>query len=1625
LLSAVDITERKKAENELKIKDNAIASSNTAIAIGEFGGNLTYANPMFLKMWGYDDVKEVLGKPAVNFWLTKEKAQDIIEALLKGEPVAGELKAKRKDGSLFDVQLSASLVTDDTGKPISMMASFVDITEQKQAEEKLRASEERFRTICETAQDFIALKDSDCKFTYVNSAMERIFGIPASKLIGKTSEAIFGKERSARIIEEDLRVLRGEIVDQEHPSPIKGGSTIHHIIKVPIRNSDGEIIGLCNIGRDITERKQIEEALRESEERFRTIVEQAAEAIIAHDLDGRVLLANSLACEYSGYSQEELLSMNVLVLDNKILEKDYKRKYWEKLQIGKYVKVESTHIRKDGSSYPAEVYLVKIMFKNQPIILCLARDITERKKAEEALQQSEERFRRVVETMEVGLGAIDQNGVFTYVNEYFSKMLGYSIDEMIGRSTFDFFYDEKQRQTQQEMLAKRRAGMRDPTPYEVAWENKDERIVYSILSPTPIFDADGRYTGSFAIHTDITERKQMEEALRESEERFRAIFEGAPDAIFLADPESGRILDANPAASDLLLRPHEEVIGLHQSQLHPSRLEEQIKEVFVEDIQQFKRGKGLRPIESAVMRSDGSEVPVEILGHMVFIHGRPVLQGTFRDITERKQADEALKKSEEKYRLLSENIPVAVYSALPDEHSTNLFLSGQFLELTGYPIEQFFKDPELWSSVLHPEDRDYVWEKVREHRRIKDLLEVEYRIITKDKKVKWIRDRAKPVLDEHGEIMRIDGFMEDVSERKQTEQALRGSEEKYRSLVESSEDSIYLVDRNCNYIFLNNRHLARLGVQSNEIIGKGYSEFHNPEESKDFAKRIKTVLKTGKPQSYEYQSQRDNRYFIRTLSPVTSLDREINAITVISKDITERKLAEEALREREAFNYALFHYNPVETIVVDREGRVTGFNLAKEKSGDRLPAIGDRMYQDYACRHEMDMRAELMNCIRSGKSTEFPERKYGDKYLNITVSPFAEGAIIISEDITERKRAEEALRESEQFSSSLLNDSPNPIIVINPDTSIRYVNPALEKLTGFSAAELLGRKAPYPWWGDEIISETTTGLKRALQQGSQRLEKYFQTKSGDQFWVEITSEPVMHDEKVQYLITSWIDITERKRAEKLLQRERDTFYSILERAPYGVMVLDTAGNHSFVNPEFTNITGYTLEDIPTTQEWLHRAYPDQHYRNMVMEMWESDCAQSKDEETFRKRFGRTFARTFNVMSKNGVTKDIEFRTTVIGAELTIVMLSDITDRKRMNDLLESAAAEWRTTFDAISDAVCLLDSHGKIIRCNNAMLKLLGKPFSQVTNHHCWEVMHGVSEAPHSCPIALAGKTNHRESEVMFKDSCWFNISVDPLFDEDGHFLGGVHIMSDITDRMHIQNELQDSREQLRNLTAYLESVREQERTNIAREIHDELAQALTALKMDLSWLNHKLPGEEGSLIEKTKSMNSLIDSTIHTVKRISAELRPGILDDLGLVAAIEWQTEEFQNRTGISCHVIVDPDDIAVDQDLATAIFRIFQETLTNVARHARATRVTVNLKKRAGKLTLRVKDNGIGITEEQISDSRSFGLIGMHERVIPWDGKISLKGIPDKGTTVIVSVGLDHAKKNIDKNSREGSPA
>jgi signal transduction histidine kinase len=222
------------------------------------------------------------------------------------------------------------------------------------------------------------------------------------------------------------------------------------------------------------------------------------------------------------------------------------------------------------------------------------------------------------------------------------------------------------------------------------------------------------------------------------------------------------------------------------------------------------------------------------------------------------------------------------------------------------------------------------------------------------------------------------------------------------------------------------------------------------------------------------------------------------------------------------------------------------------------------------------------------------------------------------------------------------------------------------------------------------------------------------------------------------------------------------------------------------------------------------------------------------------------------------------------------------------------------------------------------------------------------------------------------------------------------------------QRRLSRSREQLRSLAARLESIREEERSRIAREVHDVLGQSLTGIKMDAAWILSRLPDTQSKLAERAKSMSALIDSTIQTVRRIAADLRPGILDNLGLVAAVEWQASEFQTRTGIHCRVSSNLRDASLASESATAVFRIFQETLTNVARHAQATIVSVDLGEEKGCIVLQVVDNGRGIDLAELTQSKSVGLLGMRERAAILGGDLVISGAPGQGTTVILSVPL-----------------
>jgi signal transduction histidine kinase len=292
----------------------------------------------------------------------------------------------------------------------------------------------------------------------------------------------------------------------------------------------------------------------------------------------------------------------------------------------------------------------------------------------------------------------------------------------------------------------------------------------------------------------------------------------------------------------------------------------------------------------------------------------------------------------------------------------------------------------------------------------------------------------------------------------------------------------------------------------------------------------------------------------------------------------------------------------------------------------------------------------------------------------------------------------------------------------------------------------------------------------------------------------------------------------------------------------------------------------------------------------------------------------------------------------------------------------------------------------------------------------CYNYYHGKNRPPEGCPVRTCLKTGKVETFELFESHLgkYIEIRALPRFDNKKQITGFVHIVRDIGRLKKGEEQLESSRRDSRNLAEHLLDVREEERINIAREIHDELAQILTTLNMDLLSLDKKLRRNQKSLSNEIKSMSKLSRTAIHTVQRVSSDLRPGLLYDLGLQAAIKCYSRNLGKKSGISFALDLDSKESKLDQKLAITVFRIFQEALTNVVRHSNATWVKVRLKQSAGNQVMEVRDNGTGITRQQISDPQSLGIAGMQERVNILGGKIKISGTRNRGTTVSAIIPL-----------------
>ena len=342
------------------------------------------------------------------------------------------------------------------------------------------------------------------------------------------------------------------------------------------------------------------------------------------------------------------------------------------------------------------------------------------------------------------------------------------------------------------------------------------------------------------------------------------------------------------------------------------------------------------------------------------------------------------------------------------------------------------------------------------------------------------------------------------------------------------------------------------------------------------------------------------------------------------------------------------------------------------------------------------------------------------------------------------------------------------------------------------------------------------------------------------------------------------------------------------------------------------------------------------------------------------------------------------------------------------EALRLSEDHYRSLIESSADCIYQLNLAGEYLSMNTKMGAFLGeavagsfagKPFAGQVAGRAETVLLAIQRSAQGETSSVRFRSLDRQGKEV-----WWDAVLSPVCDLDGRVISILGISRDVTDRIKAEVELRNSHAQLRRLSAHLQSITEEERTKIAREVHDELGQVLTALKMDTVWLAKKLPPGHDELLGKSDSMLKLIDSVIQSVKRICTELRPTLLDHLGISAAIEWQTEEFRKRTAIECDLHL--YGISADKQVGTVLFRVLQEALTNIARHAQATKIKVMLRQEGGNVIMKITDNGKGIKKEQIRKTQSFGLLGMRERVHSLGGVFTIRGFRGGGTSIKVTV-------------------
>ncbi|MDQ3970769.1 MAG: PAS domain S-box protein, partial [Thermoproteota archaeon] len=878
-----------------------------------------FSNARHLGSLGAASREEVVGRTDFDFCpreLAERYRADEQEVVRTGRPlIAREEPSVDEDGNERWLATTRAPLRDDGGKVVGLVGVTRDVTERRQAERALRESEGRFRQLFERSTDALLVHDDEGRIVDCNEEACRSLGYTREELlelfvqdfvVDMLSEAERRAQRSETPWARAMAAEPGTVVDfHENEHRRKDGTTFPVEVGIGTIDYDGRRLIFAS-ARDLTERKRAEEALKESEERYRAVMEQSVETIYLFDAHTKQVLESNAAFRgLMGYSEEELLGMRIYVFidhEKEDIDAHVRRSLQEERRhIG-----ERRYRRKDGSVLVVETSATVLPYGGKTAICAVSRDVTERREAEEALRESEERFRSLIQNSSDVIAVIGADAVTRYVSPSIERVLGYKPEERVGKKTFESSIvhpDDIDR------VRKVIAGIgEDPgatATIECRMVHADGTTRYVEAIGKNLLD-DPRVGGVVVNYRDISERREAEEALRESEERFRSLIQNASDLITILEAD-GTIRYDSPAVERMLGYKPEDRIGKNASEyMHPDDTE-RVQRSFAEALD--NPGVVQSPIEFRIRHEDGSWRHVEVTRSNLL--DDPAVRGVVanaRDVTERKEA-------EKKYRDIFENAAEGIYQTTLDGRFISV--NPALARLFGYasPEEVNSRVSDLGRQIyVDPNRRD---EFVRLAQENEVVSEFESQIRRKDGSIAWVSENARAVYDDDGVLLYYEGFVEDITERKRTEEALMESEERHRALVEQSVEAIYLFDPDNKRVLESNPAFEDLvGYTSEELCEMTIYDFV-AHEREDIDRNVERhVVEERRFVGERRYRRKDSRLLEVEVSATMIPYHGEEAVCCVVRDVTERRALEEQLRHQ-AFHDSLTEL-PNRALLLDR-----------------------------------------------------------------------------------------------------------------------------------------------------------------------------------------------------------------------------------------------------------------------------------------------------------------------------------------------------------------------------------------------------------------------------------------------------------------------------------------------------------------------------------------------------------------------------------------------------------------------------------------------------------------------------------------------------------------------------------